>query len=111
MVLRQEEGEPSDSDGAQKSRSEAPKKGTKPDSEKIGGIGFLDVLRVLGGVLLLNTVLSYFVTGDSVLWGYRPWWTRSGPLKTLMVPLSSSFHYSRLFRSLISSLTCIDAAI
>ncbi|KAI9709113.1 MAG: hypothetical protein M1820_003559 [Bogoriella megaspora] len=52
------------------------------EDEKIGGIGVLDILRVLGGVLLLNSVLSYFVTGDSVLWGYRPWWTRIGPLRT-----------------------------
>jgi hypothetical protein len=36
----------------------------------------LDVLRILGGLFLLNSALSWFVVGDSILWGYRPWYTR-----------------------------------
>lgn len=33
-------------------------------------VGVLDVLRVLSGLLLLNALLSYFITG-SQLWGYE----------------------------------------
>ena len=63
----------------------------KLSQEKIGRIGFLDIIRVLGGVLLLNSVLSYFITGDSVLWGYRPWWTRPGPVRTFWVCFLTAF--------------------
>ena len=62
----------------------------KSGHEKIGGLSFLDILRMLGGLILLNTVLSYFITGDSILWGYRPWWTRTGPLQTLLARLLPS---------------------
>ncbi len=40
------------------------------------GFGVLDVVRIIAGLLLLNTLLSYFVTGDSFLWGHRPWFVR-----------------------------------
>lgn len=40
------------------------------------GISVLDVLRIIGGLLLLNSLLSYFITNDSFLWGYRPWFVR-----------------------------------
>jgi hypothetical protein len=43
--------------------------------EEIGGFGILDLLRVLGGVVLLNCALSWFITGNSIAWGYRPWWS------------------------------------
>ncbi|EMC92170.1 hypothetical protein BAUCODRAFT_38198 [Baudoinia panamericana UAMH 10762] len=36
----------------------------------------LDALRIIGGLVVLNCLLSYFITGDSVLWGWRPWFTR-----------------------------------
>lgn len=38
--------------------------------------GVLDVLRMLAGLLLLSCLLSYFVTNDSFLWGWRPWFVR-----------------------------------
>ncbi|KAK4575081.1 hypothetical protein LTR86_000933 [Recurvomyces mirabilis] len=40
------------------------------------GLSVVDVLRILGGVFLLNCLLSYFITNDSVLWGWRPWFVR-----------------------------------
>lgn len=40
------------------------------------GISVLDILRILGGAVLLSSALSFFVTGDSILWGFRPWYTR-----------------------------------
>ncbi|KAL9107784.1 MAG: hypothetical protein Q9187_008383, partial [Circinaria calcarea] len=36
----------------------------------------LDILRLLAGLLLLNCTVSYFVTNDSIFWGYRPAITR-----------------------------------
>lgn len=45
---------------------------------KGGGVSVTDVLRILGGLFLLNCLLSYFITNDSVLWGYRPWFVRPG---------------------------------
>ncbi|KAG7005317.1 cytochrome P450 [Physcia stellaris] len=49
----------------------------------------LDILRVLAGLLLLSSSLSYFITGDSVFWGYRPPLTRPARLKAwLRGPIS-----------------------
>ncbi|KEQ85132.1 cytochrome b5, partial [Aureobasidium pullulans EXF-150] len=42
------------------------------------GFSFTDVLRVLGGILLLNCTLSYFVTSSSLTWGWRPWYSKPG---------------------------------
>lgn len=64
-------------DDSETNGSHAPQTSTKASS---GGFGFLDVLRILGGVFLLSSVVSYFVTGDSILWGYRPWYTQPSQL-------------------------------
>ncbi|PNS18260.1 Membrane steroid-binding protein 1 [Sphaceloma murrayae] len=45
-------------------------------------VSFVDILRILGGLALLNTALSYYITGDSFLWGHRPWWVKPGRLQT-----------------------------
>ncbi|KAK8234964.1 hypothetical protein IWZ00DRAFT_447197 [Phyllosticta capitalensis] len=51
----------------------------------IGGIGIMDLLRVLGGLTLLSFALSYWVTaGDSLLWGWRPWFSRAEGLRAWM---------------------------
>lgn len=39
-------------------------------------ITLLDGLRILVGLALLSGLLSYFVTGNSVVWGYNAWWTQ-----------------------------------
>lgn len=44
-----------------------------------------DILRILGGLLLLNAALSYFVTSYSVTWGYRPWWSKPRQLQAFLV--------------------------
>ena len=49
---------------------------TKTREDPVGGLGVVDVLRILGGLFLLNCCLSYFITNDSVLWGWRPWFVR-----------------------------------
>ncbi|KAL8817819.1 MAG: hypothetical protein Q9223_003428, partial [Gallowayella weberi] len=41
----------------------------------------LDILRILVGLLLLSTTLSYFITSNSLTWGYRPPWTRPARLR------------------------------
>ncbi|THW33240.1 cytochrome b5 [Aureobasidium pullulans] len=33
---------------------------------------------MLGGILLLNCTLSYFVTSSSLTWGWRPWYSKPG---------------------------------
>jgi hypothetical protein len=51
-------------------------------------LSVLDVLRIIGGVLLLSSGLSYLTTsGASMTWGYNPWWTRAREWKTVMVTL------------------------
>ncbi|CAI6336537.1 unnamed protein product [Periconia digitata] len=48
------------------------------------GFSVLDVLRVLGGVLLMSTAVSYLTTsGESLTWGYNPWWTRAREWKSM----------------------------
>lgn len=50
---------------------------TESDSKrKARRVGVLDVLRIMTGLLMLNCCLSYFITNDSMLWGYRPWFVR-----------------------------------
>jgi hypothetical protein len=54
------------------------------------GISGLDVLRMLGGLFLLNCLLSYFITTDSVLWGWRPWFIRPAVVMRYLVSNSPS---------------------
>lgn len=59
---------------------------TKIDSEVQSGISFVDVLRVLSGVILLSTVMSWFVTdGESLTWGYKPAALRWNNVKMMFV--------------------------
>ncbi|KAL6705580.1 hypothetical protein ACN47E_006527 [Coniothyrium glycines] len=49
------------------------------------GLSILDILRILGGLVILSTGLSYLTTsGASMTWGYNPWWTRAREWKALM---------------------------
>ncbi|KAF2845932.1 cytochrome b5 [Plenodomus tracheiphilus IPT5] len=51
------------------------------------GVSVLDILRVLGGILLLSSGLSYLSTsGESMTWGYNAWWTRAREWKKLVTP-------------------------
>ncbi|KAL8830452.1 MAG: hypothetical protein Q9191_001414 [Dirinaria sp. TL-2023a] len=50
-------------------------------------ISTLDILRVLAGLCLLSITLSYFLTGTSILWGYRPAYTRPARIKAWLVCL------------------------
>lgn len=65
-------------EGRKKARS------SSPEAEDIGKVTVLDVLRVLGGLLLLNFALSWYITGESVLWGWRPWFSRVDGVRAWM---------------------------
>ncbi|CAI7666568.1 unnamed protein product [Penicillium pancosmium] len=50
------------------------------------GISVLDIIRVLVTFVIASCGLSYYVTNsESVLWGYRPWYTRWPVLKSYMI--------------------------
>ncbi|OJD30176.1 cytochrome b5-like heme steroid binding domain-containing protein [Diplodia corticola] len=57
------------------------RRGSSPEADDIGKVTVLDVLRVLGGVVLLNFALSWYITGESFLWGWRPWFSRPDGLR------------------------------
>lgn len=44
----------------------------------------MDVLRILGGILLLSSGMSWLATGESVTWGWNPWFLRVGEWKALV---------------------------
>lgn len=49
-------------------------------------LSVLDVLRILGGIVLLSSGLSYLTTGgESMTWRYNPWWTRVSEWRGLLV--------------------------
>ncbi|KAE8144419.1 hypothetical protein BDV25DRAFT_166881 [Aspergillus avenaceus] len=61
----------SESDPAKK---ENKKKNSKPQRN---GISVLDVIRVLVTLVLASCGMSYYMTSsESLLWGYRPWFSR-----------------------------------
>ena len=87
-----------------RSRANASKKGAEAVSQKGGKasavkdenvsthIGFFDILRVLGGIFLLSSTLSYFVTNESILWGYRPSFTQPAQVLAWFVSAKSQSH-------------------
>lgn len=48
----------------------------------------IDCFRILFGLLLLNSLLSYFITGDSYMWNYNPYWMRPKALAAKLVRYS-----------------------
>ena len=74
--------------------SASAEKPTTPSKAKAHTIGedegptsltLLDVLRVIAGLILLSSTLSYFITGNSITWGYRPAFTRPVRIKAWLV--------------------------
>jgi hypothetical protein len=58
----------------------------KIKSEVQSGISFLDVLRVISGIIVLSGVMSWFVTdGESLTWGYKPAALRWNNVKMMFV--------------------------
>ncbi len=59
-----------------------------PDQVEDAGpvISVLDILRIILTLCAASCALSYYVTsGETVLWGYRPWVTRPQELKAYFV--------------------------
>ncbi|KAL8994446.1 MAG: hypothetical protein Q9169_005591 [Polycauliona sp. 2 TL-2023] len=55
---------------------------TSDDDEPVSRLpSFLDIIRLLLVGILLSTTLSYFITSDSLIWGYRPAWTRPARIR------------------------------
>jgi hypothetical protein len=49
-------------------------------------ISILDIIRIIFTLCAASCALSYYITsGESVLWGYRPWLTRPQSLKAYFV--------------------------
>ena len=63
------------------------KAGSTRSAKESTGVSVVDVLRILGGLFLLNCLLSYFITNDSLLWGYRPWYVRPNEIMRYIVRL------------------------
>ncbi|KAL9132440.1 MAG: hypothetical protein Q9175_006382 [Cornicularia normoerica] len=78
-----------------------------PDPEEgPSHLSLLDVLRVLGGLFLLSSTLSYFITGNSILWGYRPAITRPARIKAW---LTLNYRYTTAPMLLSPSLSLLMA--
>lgn len=60
-------------------------------------LSVLDVLRIIGGIVLLSSGLSYLTTGgESMTWRYNPWWTRVAEWRGLLVCLTISLQTTQL---------------
>jgi hypothetical protein len=82
----------------QRQAASAPSKGKESmpqrpqQTEEDHGISVLDILRVLATIVLATFGISYYMTnGESVLFGYRPWYTRWPVVKQWIVS-NSTFH-------------------
>lgn len=55
-------------------------------SKNARGISILDIIRVLATLVIASCGLSYYMTSsESLLWGYRPWFTRLPVLMRFLV--------------------------
>lgn len=63
------------------------KRRVEDDDEISEGISFVDILRVISGLLVLSCLFSWFITdGESLTWGYRPRLSRWRILKAAFKP-------------------------
>ncbi|KAE8373838.1 cytochrome b5-like heme/steroid binding domain-containing protein [Aspergillus bertholletiae] len=78
---------------------------TKSRNEK-NGLSVLDVIRVVVTLIVASCGLSYYMTStESVLWGYRPWFTRWPVLvRYIQGPLSLTPDQLALYNGSDSSL-------
>jgi len=59
--------------------------------DEAAGVGVLDVLRIIGGVVLLSCGLSWLVMPEkSLTWGWNPWFSRAREWKAIMVSFGFS---------------------
>jgi hypothetical protein len=62
------------------------------DEAEARGFGVLDVVRVLLGLLLLSSAMSWFVHGDSLLWGWKPWFANVDAVLGRLVSIPCPAH-------------------
>jgi hypothetical protein len=89
--LRQRQ--PATSAGSSQNAESAPQRRQerRADAEESHGISTLDIIRIIATLILASCGLSYYITNsESLLWGYRPWFTRWPVVKTYLVSLSLS---------------------
>ncbi|KAF2673669.1 cytochrome b5 [Microthyrium microscopicum] len=63
-------------------KQEKAAKGSPSQADEPIRFGVLDILRILLGLFVLSSAMSWFINGDSMLWGWKPWFTRIGPIST-----------------------------
>jgi hypothetical protein len=69
-------------------------------------ISVLDIIRIIFTLCVASCALSYYLTsGESVLWGYRPWLTRPQLLKAYFVS------YTWSYRALTSGVAVFDITL
>ncbi|KAF5855376.1 hypothetical protein ETB97_009338 [Aspergillus alliaceus] len=72
---RQQQQQPTKEPSTPQPRSTAPEKPSNRNAKT--GPSILDIIRVLVTLVVASCGLSYYMTSsESVLWGYRPWFTR-----------------------------------
>lgn len=55
-------------------------------TEESHGLSTLDIIRIIATLIIASCGLSYYITNsESLLWGYRPWFTRWPVVKTYLV--------------------------
>lgn len=58
----------------------------RADAEESHGLSTLDIIRIIATLIIASCGLSYYITNsESLLWGYRPWFTRWPVVKSYLV--------------------------
>lgn len=58
----------------------------RADAEESHGLSTLDIIRIIATLIIASCGLSYYITNsESLLWGYRPWFTRWPVVKAYLV--------------------------
>ena len=92
--LRQRQVPSSKEPSNQQPAKQQKKKGEKESNGTSTGISILDIIRVLVTLVVASCGLSYYTTSsESLLWGYRPWFTR-WPLVVQYIVSTPSIHYN-----------------
>lgn len=60
-------------------------------------VSVLDIFRFIFFIFLASSALSYYVTSDSILWGYKPWFTRLPVLIRYLVCLAQLRSHAKKF--------------
>jgi hypothetical protein len=72
----------------------------RADTEASHGITTLDIIRIIATLILASCGLSYYITNsESLLWGYRPWFTRWPVVKTYLVTSPRQDYRGRIPRN------------